>query len=1450
MKISVKMKAMGLIVLLAFGNIPAMAGTLTAEEVAQIETAFGITLTPQEKTDLGNIVKPNSSAWRTAAESRIDTHRKAALTIQVEDSVGAPVPGATVAMKLNKNAFKFSGVARVEDFTDENNNLGANGTDVAYWKQVTTNMFNAVGCNNAFKPKITGQHDNIPAFMTWSADNNLDVRAHLMIWPGGTHLSTASTSDYAHYNVRGAYDTYTNNPTQGNKDALKAEVDNEITEWAGRWDVYEWDVINETRGNTDLQEVLGYDQEAHWFELGEANKVNPNAKLFINDNQIISDDTTGGYPSHRDKIISDDTTGGYPSHRDIYFTTIDRLVASNAPIHGIGFQNRYKWEHIDPAVAYSRLKDFGDRYGLSLAGTEFEIIDKDAFIPTEITRAEMTEETMTVYYSHALATGLNAWGYMIEDTSALSYYDGTIKLNGLAWYYVHRIRYNTDTNETTDVSGSASVAGAFKGDYDITVTYDGTDYPATATLSSNQTVVVTLGDVTIAPSPNAPVFTVDPINKPAADESVAYTGQSITNSATDIDGDTLTYSIVAGPTWLSMNSNGDLSGTPANADAGQNSWIVQVSDGSNPVTATLKITVDSSGGGGAPVTVNVSEDQYIHANQKDTVQALDTKLDTRISSESYARIPYLKFVAGSLPGTIATATLHVFSESELNEVQAWAVTDSSWDANTLTWNNAPSRVSLIGSGQASAANSWFTIDVASQITGGGTYSIALDEQGGGTREYLSSSRSSNGAYLYITFSGAGNNPPTFDSDPIIKTGAIQDVLFSSALDGNASDTDLDPMTFAKVSGPSWLNVATNGALTGTPLVGDVGDNSWKILVTDGTATNFATLAITVSVPLAIVSPQNGTNILFIAIDDMNPILGCYGNDKIISPQMDALAASGVTFLNAHAQWSVCGPSRASLTTSLMPEETGVTGFRKMRGDADNSSRVNNVKRPNVVTLQQYFRYNGYRTAATGKINDYRCVGTLNPATGKVAEDGGAVDDPPSWGDPVDPNNLPVDFFSNSAFVQHASGWDPAGKPAVATTNLADSAFVDGKICEEGITLMQSLASGDTQFFLGVGFKKPHLGFYAPQQYFDLYTQSNFAINAFQDHPLHEVSYTWKYATELASYDDFYDSSPGSTDPAVGIPCTNIPEAKQQELLHGYYACISFIDAQVGRLLAELDAQGLADNTIVVLWGDHGFQLGGHGEWAKHTNLERATRVPLIIRNPFDGQVDVKTDTPAALMDLYPTLCEMAGLPIPEQPLAENEDPFAPASGRALKGQSLASVVSGSESSVRTGAVNLMSRDGHMGYAYRTDRYRYTEWVDAGAVQARELYDYQLDPLETVNLAGEAGYDALMYQYSKAMRKEFDDMKLSGSDIAAPELQGSPIKDTMNGNNMLPALDGSVLGTDVHLDWPDAVGSTYNVLMKTNLLDATWSTNQSGVVGSPTTVPADMQQGFFQIEVEN
>jgi len=1030
--------------------------------------------------------------------------------------------------------------------------------------------------------------------------------------------------------------------------------------------------------------------------------------------------------------------------------------------------------------------------------------------------------------------------------------------------------------------------------------------------------VVTLGDVTLAPSANLPIFTVDPISLPNATQDVAYTGQSITNSATDADGDTITYSKLLGPTWLSIASNGDLSGTPASTDSGPNSWIVQASDGFNTDTAVLSINVTGSGGGSSSIAINYEEDSgwnvpggtsstssytgvsaqlgdvivlTVSGNKKGNVAPLssakvggtgavgiqsEVKNDLNTYPTSWAwhytvtgtGTFDVDITTDNTAGITALTALYVVRADSgvvaLADSATWDDTDDAANpaSHSLDYTFASALTDGVVIESASArldglaTPSGYTQDRTAAAVGTGFKRSLLSFDGVTGTSWSSvytitddAAHNTSGG-VGMVFSGVGggggNAPPVFDSNPVSEAGATQDEVYTSTLADNASDADFDSMTFAKIagSGPTWLSVASNGALSGTPLVGDLGANSWQVSVTDGTSTNFANLQIFVSAPIQVVTPQNGTNILFIAIDDINPVLGCYGDPLAISPNIDGLASNGVTFLNAHCQWSVCGPSRASLMTGIMPEETGVTGFRKMRGDAVDAGRVNTVKRPNVVTIPQYFRYNGYRTAAVGKINDYRCVGTLDTGTFKVAEDGAAVDDPPSWGEPVDPNALPVDFFSNSAYVQSSSGWSPAGKPSVASNAAPDSTFTDGIICDDGITLLQNLATNDTQFFLGVGFKKPHLAFTAPQQYWDMHTNTAFSIAEFQDHSLNEVSYTWNYGKELAAYDEFYDpiGDPGGT----GISTTNIPAWKQLQLLHGYYACVSFIDAQVGRLLAELETQGLADNTIVVLWGDHGFHLGDHAEWAKHTNLERATRVPFIIHNPFTGQSNVKTETPAALMDIYPTLCEMVGLPIPEQPLAQLETPTTAASGRSLKGKSLAGVVNGTTNSVRTGAVNLFSRSGHNGYAYRTDRYRYTEWVNkaSNVVAERELYDYVNDPLETVNLAGEPGFDALMYSFSVSMREEFEQMKLSAGDIAAAELQGSPVYNTTAGNLSLAGLG---ISSD-EVSWPDATGVTYNLMSKTNLMDASWSTNQTGLTESPVVIPQTEQEEFYKVDV--
>lgn len=449
---------------------------------------------------------------------------------------------------------------------------------------------------------------------------------------------------------------------------------------------------------------------------------------------------------------------------------------------------------------------------------------------------------------------------------------------------------------------------------------------------------------------------------------------------------------------------------------------------------------------------------------------------------------------------------------------------------------------------------------------------------------------------------------------------------------------------------------------------------------------FGRILATATLSAAAAQAANKPNVLFIVSDDMKPLIGAFGDSFAKTPNLDRLAARGTAFTHAYCQWAVCGPTRASLMTGLMPETTGVLGFKQMR-----------AKIPDVVTLPQYFRTNGYETAATGKVYDPRCV-----------EGGRATDDPLSWSVPYRPG------ISNP--------WKPAGNPPAAAPDIKDDQHEDGQICDEGLKLLDQLAKGDKPFFLGVGFKKPHLPFIAPQKYWDLYDRSQVPLAVWQKMPVGGLERTWNKAQEAREYD--------------GVPKEGLfPEALQREMIHGYYACVSLIDAQVGRLLDRLDELGIADNTIIVFWGDHGFHLGDHGDWGKHTNVEQGTRAPLIIAAP-GFPMSGKAQHPAGFIDVYPTLCELAGLEIPA----------------VLQGRSLTPVLKDPDARIRDGVISLFRRDG-MGYAYRTDRYRYIEWIKGADVDARELYDYETDPNETVNLAADEKYKPLMKELAAQMRKD-------------------------------------------------------------------------------------------------
>ena len=428
------------------------------------------------------------------------------------------------------------------------------------------------------------------------------------------------------------------------------------------------------------------------------------------------------------------------------------------------------------------------------------------------------------------------------------------------------------------------------------------------------------------------------------------------------------------------------------------------------------------------------------------------------------------------------------------------------------------------------------------------------------------------------------------------------------------------------------------------------------------------------------------NVLFIAIDDLKPELGCYGSTDIISPSIDALAAESTVFLNAHCQFPVCGGSRASLMTGLRPEATGVM-------DLKTSMRAKN---PDVVTLPQHFRNHGYVTAATGKIYDPRCV------------DDKKTYDQPSWSVPY-------------ATIDHKSIEDGKVDEVALASEYDDDKLTDGWIRGEGIRLMREMKEGDQPFFLAVGFKKPHLPFVAPKKYWDLYSPEQIELAEHRGGIENDSGYSLHDSSEFRSYGGVPEEGPFSKD-------------LQRHAIHGYRACVSYIDAQVGLLLAELETLGLKDNTIVVVWGDHGFHLGDHGMFGKHTTLEQATRVPMMIYVP--GGKGTKSNSPAELDDMYPTLAELAGIDAPQ-----------------TNGRSLKPVLDDPEAVTREGALTIFKNRGAYGYSFRTSRYRYTEWVNKKSkTVAKELFDYQTDPLETINLANQTGMAQIQQTLARQLRE--------------------------------------------------------------------------------------------------
>ncbi|MBM3861202.1 MAG: sulfatase [Verrucomicrobia bacterium] len=436
------------------------------------------------------------------------------------------------------------------------------------------------------------------------------------------------------------------------------------------------------------------------------------------------------------------------------------------------------------------------------------------------------------------------------------------------------------------------------------------------------------------------------------------------------------------------------------------------------------------------------------------------------------------------------------------------------------------------------------------------------------------------------------------------------------------------------------------------------------------------------------------NVLFIASDDMRPQLGCYGDPLVKSPNLDRLAARGMVFKRAYCQQALCSPSRISLLTGRHPWTTRIYTIGPFLRET----------MPDVITLPQHFKNNGWFTRSLGKVYH---VG---------------IDDPPSWSIPPWHSKSPRYGPEGLAIQQRltaslkASGQPiprkgakvPRG-PAFEAPDLADDELLDGDTTREALVAMRELAKKPGQpFFLAVGFSNPHVPWVAPKKYWDLYNPADIKIPGNR--------YAPKNAPEFAakSGDDFYWYSNVPQD-------RNITPAFGRQCLHGYLAAISYVDACVGRLLAELDRLKLREKTIIVFWGDHGFYMGEHNWWGgKHNNYEGATRAPLIVSAPGMKAAGQKTDALVEFVDIYPSLVALCGLP--------------PTKG--LEGQSVVPLLNNPKAPWTKVAFSEYPKGGNQGIAMRTDRYRYVEWRNKqGELVATELYEHATDPQENANIAG-------------------------------------------------------------------------------------------------------------------
>ena len=436
------------------------------------------------------------------------------------------------------------------------------------------------------------------------------------------------------------------------------------------------------------------------------------------------------------------------------------------------------------------------------------------------------------------------------------------------------------------------------------------------------------------------------------------------------------------------------------------------------------------------------------------------------------------------------------------------------------------------------------------------------------------------------------------------------------------------------------------------------------------------------------------NVLFIAVDDLRPELACYGKQQIHSPNIDRLAKSGVLFERAYCMVPTCGASRASLMTGIRPARNRFVNYLTW---AEKDA-------PGITTLNTQFRQNGYYTVSLGKVFHH------------------PTDNSEGWSEPAwRPEGVP--WYRRPENQQLHEKRQKQGRrtrgPAWEAADVPDDAYADGVLAERAIDDLRRLKGKDQPFFLAVGFFKPHLPFIAPQKYWDLYDHDDVHLPDNYHVPKDAPKESIHSSGELRAY--------------AGIPAKG-PVSKEtaRNLIHGYYACVSYTDALIGKLLDELDRLELADNTIVVLWGDHGWNLGEHTLWCKHSCYETSMHIPLIVRAP-GVRGDQRTSAPTESIDVYPSLCELAGLSLPDH----------------LQGRSFAALLRNPQTEWKSAAVGRYRN----GDTIRTSTFRFTEYTDGkGKLVSRMLYDHSADPGENVNVAEDEGRKEAVTALTEELRQ--------------------------------------------------------------------------------------------------